>query len=349
MIIEEILQLAEDAAKGEDNISNGSVGSNGFGFVFRDVEDGMDMINVSFSSKVFNVGTMRRFSQEFQSKDDPDLFTLYNDIRPDLLLIGAIKTLVPNIHMPIDDLLFIVLMFVKTSDDKVFPATLYYGKTRLAIGGWNFDLVESFGIEKESLQTKYQKYFNFNPFELTLEEQKSIGEALELALRKVPVSEFEVKFRDEIGDSLLAIKEGVPIYRRILDEEYWPIEILDDGSWRFDDMFEELIENRLKPNEREKLLTSSDIFEYETLRKDIIERHYDDLVELALQQNSRFAIQVLGHFLMLYEVKMPDEFKTLVLENSRWRDEKRNLKEKKDRINRRNNLFKFRAEILEYK
>ncbi len=81
----------------------------------------------------------------------------------------------------------------------------------------------------------------------------------------------------------------------------------------------------------------------------LVERCYDELIEMALSKDSRFAFQVLGYFLMSDGSKMTDDLKLLILENSRWIDDRRQLTEKKDRIERRKYLFDFREKILKYK
>lgn len=339
MNIARLVQFASNAAEGMNNFNEGAVGSNGFGFVFRDVN--YEDIGLEFTSKVCNIGTMREFFEEFQNKEDPDIFQVYSDIRSDLLLIGAVKTLVPSIQLALDDLLFIVWMVVKTPDNRIFPATMYYGKTRLATGGWRRNK-----LSKEVGFSKYKEYFNFNPFDFTIEEQSSYAEALESALQKVPISDFEVVYRDEYGEQVMVVNDGIPNFRRISDEEYWPIEILGNGTWRYYDRFEDLIDTRLTQDDKESMKSSITFQEHKDLRRGIVERCYDDLIELAYRFNSRLAFQVLGFLLMEGGVKISDGLKGLILENSRWRDERDNLKDREDRIKRKKCLFQFRAEIL---
>lgn len=341
MNIARLVQFALDAAEGVNNFNEGAVGSNGFGFVFRDVDN--EDIGLEYTSKVCNIGTMREFFEEFRNEENPDIFQVYSDISSDLLLIGAVKALVPSLQFALDDLLFIVWMVVKTPDNKIFPATLYYGKTRLATGGWSRNR-----LSKVVGFSKYKEYFNFNPFDFTIEEQSSYAEALESALQKVPISEVDVVYRDEYGEYVMVVRDGIPYSRMISDEEYWPIEILGNGSWRYYDRFEDLIGTRLTQADRESMKSGITFQEHEDLRRSIIERCYDDLIELAYRLNSRLAFQVLGFLLMEDGVKITDELKGLILGNSRWRDERHNLKDKEDRIKRRKCLFQFRAEVLMY-
>ncbi|MFW9970604.1 MAG: hypothetical protein ACFFDF_10410 [Candidatus Odinarchaeota archaeon] len=346
MIIEDLIQITSKASIGEYDISNGSVGSNDFGFVFRDINYFNHLIDSSYTSRICNIGTIRKFSKKFQYEKDPNLFLLYDDVSPDLLLIGSVKTLVPTLELGKDDLLFIVGLIVKTPYNKIFPATFYYGPTRLAIGGWNLNFIKSYGKGNNN-SFQFHEYFNFNAFDFTPEEQDIFTEAFESALQKVAPSDFEVVYRDDVGDSLMAVKEGVPLYKRIRDNECWPIEILDDGSWSYHDKFEDLIENLLTPADKARIDSGLGLLEYEALRKEVVEKYYNKLVEFARQQDSRIAFQILGYLLMDYGVNIKDETKKLILENSRWRDERHNLRKREDRTKRRNYLLKFRAEILD--
>lgn len=238
-------------------------------------------INLIYTSKICNVGTMRKFTRALQNKRISSLLFEYSDISNDLLCIGAIKTLVPSLEFSSDDFLFDVWMLVKTPEGEIFPATFYYSKSRLAIGGWNPNSVMSFTGKSNSFPKELEEYINFNPFKLNEEEKDSLASAIETALEKVPVSDFEVIFRDDYGDYLMVIKDGDPFYRRIREDEYWPIEIIDDGSWSYLDMSEQLIEDHLTPNDNARMKTGLTSLEYDILRRDLIGRCYDELVELA--------------------------------------------------------------------
>ncbi|MFX1588211.1 MAG: hypothetical protein ACFFC1_08655, partial [Promethearchaeota archaeon] len=234
---------------------------------------------------------------------------------------------------------------MKTSDNKIFPATFYYGKSRLAIGGWNPNSVMLL-TSKDSYPKVLEKYINFNPFDFDEQKKDSLASAVETALKKVPVSDFEVIFRDDYGDYLIAIKDGNPFYKVIEEDEFWPIQIIDDGSWSYLDKFEQLIEDHLTPSDNARMKNGLTSLEYGILRKEVIERCYDDLVEFSHQQNSRLAFQVLGYFLMDDRVKMTDDVKRLILKNSLWKDERHKFKDKESRIKRKRELLGFRAKIL---
>jgi len=80
----------------------------------------------------------------------------------------------------------------------------------------------------------------------------------------------------------------------------------------------------------------------------LINRCYNELYQYVNKINSRFAFHALGVIILEYGAKMTDDIKTLILKNSRWRDEQHKFKEKNARIERKTYLFEFIARILEY-
>ncbi len=347
MKISELIKLLSKAAEGKDSIAEGAVGSNFFGFVFRDVVFVEDLLDLGYLSQFCNVGTMPMFLHNFSG--DPDAFFKYSDLSFDISCIGSLKTLVPTIKFCMDDLLFEVWMLVRTPKGEVFPASFYYGKSRLAIGGWNINTIELFHKIKFYLPKELNEFTTVNPFDFTVEERDHLASSLELALQKVKPSDFEVTFRDEYGDIFLAIQEGIPVFKRINDEDYWPIEIIDQGSWRYLDLFEELIKDQLTLDDKNRLEADLTSLEFRTLRKNLIMKCYDKLIDLAYQQGSRLAFQVLGKLLLNEGIKIFDDLRRLILDNSRWIDERDKLKMKKDRCKRRNNLINFRTRLLKNK
>ena len=347
MKILKLIKLLSKAAEGKKSIAEGAVGSDSFGFIFRDIAFIKDFFDLSYVSQLCNVGTMRMFLHNFSG--DPDAFFKYSDLSFDISCIGSLKTLVPTIKFGMDDLLFEVWMLVRTPKGEIFPASFYYGKSRLAIGGWNINTIDLFHNIKFSLPKELNEYINVNPFDFTVEERDHLASSLEFALQGVNSSDFEVTFRDEYGDIFLAIQEGIPVFKRISDDEYWPIEIIDQGSWKYLDLFEELIKDQLTLDDKNRLEADLTSLEFRTLRRKLIMKCYDKLIDLAYQQGSRLAFQVLGKLLLNEEIKISDDLRRLILDNSRWIDERDKLKIKKDRCKRRNNLINFRTKLLKNK
>ncbi len=82
--------------------------------------------------------------------------------------------------------------------------------------------------------------------------------------------------------------------------------------------------------------------------KELIVRSYDYLLEFVSKSNSRFAYQVLGVLLMDYGAPMTESLKTLVLKNSEWDDEKKQLSIQENIEERKKYLFDFREKVKNY-
>ncbi|GAI85701.1 unnamed protein product, partial [marine sediment metagenome] len=85
-----------------------------------------------------------------------------------------------------------------------------------------------------------------------------------------------------------------------------------------------------------------------SMDKILIERAYDHLVAYAYEKESRLAFMILGRFFMLRKVKIAKELKQTILKYSDWEFEKNQLKNRKDRKERKRFLEDFREKIKEY-
>lgn len=211
-----LFQLVSEAANGKDNLHEGCVGCYGYGFVFRDIDYITKHIDLSYSGGVCRVATSKRILKDWED-DNMNEFSdfLRHSRNEDILLAGAVKTLEPTLKFGGGyEHLFEVWMFVKTPDDRTFPATFYYGQSRLVIGGWD-SKTAALWITKKKYIPHFPKglnaIINFNPHDLTQDEKEALAEALELALRKVPVSDFYGVFQHDFGNLLMGIKNGRPI------------------------------------------------------------------------------------------------------------------------------------------
>ena len=203
MEFENILNLAERAARGFDNFNKGSVGFNGYGFVLRD-------LSFPHTVKLCNFGSMGEFAEDlkkahFNRKNPQD----YN-ISQDILLIGSIKTLLPSLELGGDEILFNALMFVATIDGNAFPARLYYGPTRLAIGGWKLKRYDWFGVNSQTPE-ELDDILNCDPFKFSHTVKREFVESFEYALEKVPTTDFFSIFEHDLGYRLMGISDGSPI------------------------------------------------------------------------------------------------------------------------------------------
>lgn len=225
--ITKIIELAKEAAKGNDNFKEGAVGSNGYGFVFRDADlnpspNNRYIFSVD-SDKLCGAGAYRDFTKKLGHSTSQKIETVHNithgKINPadllryehdlDLLLAGSIKTLVPTLQFGGYECVFDVWMFVVTSEGQMFPATFYWGKSGLSVGGWTSYGMSCF-LKERIFPEDFVKLINFTPFEFTDEGLNLFLDALEFALKKVPVSDFWGVSLMDAGYFYMGIKEGKP-------------------------------------------------------------------------------------------------------------------------------------------
>lgn len=98
-------------------------------------------------------------------------------------------------------------MFVRTPDGKQFPATFYYGPSGTSLGGW-MSYKDSKG--DYFFPEDFASIINFSPFDFSKDEREGLIEALECALRKVPVSDFFGVYQHDGGNALMGVKSGIP-------------------------------------------------------------------------------------------------------------------------------------------
>lgn len=220
MKIQQIIDLAKEAAEGKDNFKKDVVGSNGYGFVFKDPNSDIPFVTLMGSSGIFGAGAFRNFSKNFKrhmkkSKPVNNILELSDyDEKFDLLYAGSLKTLIPTLQFGGDETLFSVWMFVKTSDGKQFPATLYWGQSGMNIGGWGSDLIDINTGEK-AFPKEFEDIINFSPFNLNDNERELFLDALEFALKKVPISDFWGVFNHDLGNALMGVRNGEPFIREL--------------------------------------------------------------------------------------------------------------------------------------
>ncbi|MFX1571802.1 MAG: hypothetical protein ACFFB0_03560 [Promethearchaeota archaeon] len=213
MDILELLDLVIKASEGIDHIEEGAVGSNGYGFVFRDPFNSKESFIVTIeSSKFCTVSFHRKIKTPWHflrdRKEDLVKFLIQED-KSDILLAGSLKTLIPNLKFGRDlgEILFDSWVFIRTPNDKRFPASFYYGQSGFALGGWDSYIDE---LGNDIFPNDFSSEINFNPFDFSRKELDELIYALEFALRKVPVSDFYGVLRHDLGDSFIGVKFGRP-------------------------------------------------------------------------------------------------------------------------------------------
>ncbi|MBA7583995.1 hypothetical protein ES708_25947 [subsurface metagenome] len=226
MDVKKIKSLVSNGALGQLNIGKAQVGSNGYGFVFFDLNDtSVDPLFRKWSGKVCGAGAHFGDFEKFMALDElkfdklSDVGGLMRDIKHDLLLAGSLKTLLPDMEFGGDEMLFDVLMFVMTPNNQFFPATFYYGPSGTSLGGWGLEKYQKFPRE-------IRDEFNFSPFDLDKDGLTGLNEAQIFALKKVPVSDFCGIYKHDLGDALMCVHDGVAFVMELgYDYEYGEHEV----------------------------------------------------------------------------------------------------------------------------
>ncbi|MFX1568947.1 MAG: hypothetical protein ACFFCV_11345 [Promethearchaeota archaeon] len=213
MRIEYIIKLAKEAMNGTDNFKEGAVGSNGYGFVFKDYDSHPKVLYIiSYGSHKFcGAGAYRDYLKNLQKGiKNTEEFNFSDSFRYDpkidLLMLGSLKTLVPSLQFGGFENFFDVWVFVITPKGQMFPVNFYWGKSGLSIGAWS-KLGSLFIHEKNPLDD-YPDLKEFTPFKFNDEEINFFLDAFEFALKKVPVSDFWGISTFDWGHSLMGVKNG---------------------------------------------------------------------------------------------------------------------------------------------
>ncbi len=218
MKISELISWSLNASKGNDNFKKGVVGSNGYGFVFKDLNSNIPYVTFKGSGKIFEAGSYRDVLNNFKKLDNIKNFADLHTIDPkyDMILAGALKTLVPSLEFGGYEILFDVWMFVTTPDGKRFPARFYHGQSGTSIAGWDPDLnyLDPYTWEK-TFPKEFEKIINYTPFDFDDSEKNLFLDALEFALQKVPISDFWGVKHHDLGNSLMGVKKGKPFLREL--------------------------------------------------------------------------------------------------------------------------------------
>ena len=358
MKIEHLIELLSSAARGIDNIKEGAVGSNGYGFVFRNFDynslDSFFLIGDG-SSKFCSLGVYKYiYNKSLRGRATKrDLEELYNcDLKPDLHFGGALKSLVSDIEFG-GEYLFEVWMFVKTPRSRIFPATLYYGQSGPSVGAWSSDYRAFLFTDGGAFTQEFQAIINFNPFDFSDLEKEEFIEALEFSLAKVPVSDFEGIFQHDRGSELMGVKSGKPFIKSLKDEVLnkrrkigtWSYSIMgNDEAWDFHYEFIKIAIYHLTTEENERYPRKIP----ENLFRVLIGRSYNLLIAHAQKKKSRLAFMVLGRFLMLHKVEMTEKNRREIFKYSDWEFEKHQFKNSKDIEERKEFLEDFRSKIEVY-
>ncbi|MFX1479158.1 MAG: hypothetical protein ACFFCI_13580 [Promethearchaeota archaeon] len=217
MRFKQVVELAVKVANGKNYFKEGAVGSNGYGFVFKDFNaHPIEPYMVPFGShKLCGAGSHRDVKKKLERHEEIEDFSdvLRYDMKYDLLIVGSLKNLLPTLQFGGIEQLFEVWMFVKTPEDQKFPATFYWGQSGLSIGGWSKDSI--YLLMREKGLSNELEFINFNLFELSDDEIGRFLDALEFALKKVTVSDFWGIYKHDLGNSFMGIKKGKPFIKEL--------------------------------------------------------------------------------------------------------------------------------------
>lgn len=214
MNLKKIKTLVDNASKGKNSIEEGAVGYQGYGFVFKEIDEIKGKVNFSGSSKICSLGKTKEILKDFERKinvvENISEYSYLNNV----MFIGSIKTLVPSLKVGLryGDL-FKSWVFVKTPENRQFAVKVYYGRSGLAVGGW--DTTRNYNFTKDErflsiLPEDLKSIINFSPHDLTKDELEAFSEAIEFAIRKIPVSDYHGVYMHDFGNSLMGIKNGKP-------------------------------------------------------------------------------------------------------------------------------------------
>lgn len=324
-----------------DCIEKGLIQSSGYVFLFIQLEEIERILELKYSSKFSNIGLSKDIYEKWK---DNEIENFRYEKIDDLYYAGVLKTLLPSINFNTEDSLFNAGLLIRHPNGGILPAIFYIGKSGAALGGWKEEMLDKFiGIEISSNKIKK---FKIN---ISKDEIDELCKVFELALQSVPISDFEGEFWNEYGGINIGIKSGIPYIEDIPIEEdidwaltYYQGELLNVAT---KDLTEENTarlseKTKVNPELRRKLLGE--------FTQELMENSLNDLVEYCYEVNSRLVFQALGYFLMTHDLKIPNKVKKIILSNSRWVDERKNVKDKEKKRQRKKELLKFKVDILLY-
>ncbi|MFW9972271.1 MAG: hypothetical protein ACFFDF_18950, partial [Candidatus Odinarchaeota archaeon] len=132
----------------------------------------------------------------------------------------------------------------------------------------------------------------------------------------------------------------------IKDNVFWSYMILgNDFGTQIYGTFHDIIISSFTSEELNNL---SKTFSNNNRIKMCIKEFYNVLISYAFTTETRIGFQALGVFLMEYGGKMTDNLKKVILKYSKWKDERSQLTNRKDKVERKKYLFEFREKILKY-
>lgn len=207
--MKEIIGLAKLASKGIDDIANGVIGFDGYGFVFRDITYIEKKMKIeTYYTPLIDIGKMRYIMKALKNGKEIHEYELLGfDLN--LLLTASVKTLVPDLKLGLGDTFFITWMLVKSPYGEIFPANFYYDRNRMAIGCLN----QKFVNKNTDIPNEFAEIFIFNPYNLSEDEREELAEAFESAIKKVPRTDFKAVFSGHDYYYDVEVDHGLPYWK----------------------------------------------------------------------------------------------------------------------------------------
>lgn len=199
--IDKLEYLTLQSSNGKDDLREAAIGCNGYGFVFRDpLESSEPYITMEGSSKLCSIGINEDLILEIIENDEIKFDNIDN--LDSLRFFSHLKSLFPKLEVGGEDMLFNIWVFIRTKEGKRFPAVIYAAQSGLSFGAWS-----SYNL---NFANNFQTILNSTPFSFSKEELRELIEAVKIAIRKLPSSDYCGFYQDDFGKSIIGVKKGVP-------------------------------------------------------------------------------------------------------------------------------------------
>ncbi len=199
---------------GSHDIENGVIVAKDYCFlVLKEMRD----YDVSEFAKLSAFGAYKGIHERFLNtrlkNSDDFLNQLSYDVSIDLLAVGSLKTIIPNLEVGGCESLFNVLVVAKTPNNKIFPFIFYFGPSGTAIGS-NDSESQILQILKEMFVTIPMDVSTQSPFTFSKQELTNFLEAFASALRKVSTTDFQAVYEHDFGKECMGIEKGTPFIKK---------------------------------------------------------------------------------------------------------------------------------------
>lgn len=217
----EIKNLLTSTIKGASHLDKNALEYNDYLFIFKSWRELPPEICKAYSHKVSNIGLMRNFNEVIKKKKMDPISLIMKLEKQNLRLAGSLKTILPHMVFGGEEVLFDIWMLVRTPENQIFPANLYYGVSQFCVGGWSsYLLPRSKEIDKNNgknyqpskmlFPSEFMELINFSPYNFNEGQLESFVEAIELGLNRIPPSDFQCKLKFSGTSFIFGLQSGKP-------------------------------------------------------------------------------------------------------------------------------------------